>query len=74
MRTTKSGYKGVTWSNEKKVWVARIQVAGVRIHLGTFQSSIWAGIAYDQAARICYGKCAYLNFPWLYYKQDEKCS
>lgn len=57
-------YKGVrqrTWGK----WVAEIreQNRGARLWLGTFNTSLDAALAYDEAARKLYGDYAKLNLP-----------
>lgn len=57
-------YKGVrqrTWGK----WVAEIREPnrGARLWLGTFNTSLEAALAYDEAARKLYGPSAKLNLP-----------
>lgn len=59
-------YRGVrqrTWGK----WVAEIREPkrGARLWLGTFNTSLEAAMAYDDAARRLYGPCANLNLPEL---------
>ncbi|KAL5990230.1 hypothetical protein ACLOJK_011127 [Asimina triloba] len=59
-------YRGVrqrTWGK----WVAEIREPkrGARLWLGTFNTSLEAALAYDDAARKLYGPCANLNLPEL---------
>lgn len=54
-----SHYKGVILFRQK--WCARIFVGGKNIHLGCFKEEKQAGEAYNSAARIHYGKFAWLN-------------
>jgi hypothetical protein len=58
-----SKYKGVFWDKRRKCWVARINVNGKLIHLGSFKSELEAAKAYDAAAKKYHGKFACLNFP-----------
>lgn len=51
--TNTSGFKGVSWHKKNKKWCARIEVDGVRHHLGYFAEIEKAAQAYD-AARIEY--------------------
>ena len=51
-----SGFKGVTWSKEKGIWVSRINVNGRRIHLGYFNNPEAAYHAYRDAASHHFGK------------------
>lgn len=63
-----SGYKGVSWNDDKKKWNASIRVNGKTICLGNFGSKSAAARAYDTAARKYFGEFARLNFP----KQHEQ--
>ena len=58
----KSGYKGVSWSNERGKWYAKIKVNGKKKHLGYFDDPEEAGRAYDYAARELHGEFANTNF------------
>lgn len=60
-RTSK--YLGVCWMKERKVWRARIEVAGKREHLGYFAKEVDAALAYDKRARSVLRKSSRLNFP-----------
>ncbi|KAK2637973.1 hypothetical protein Ddye_025768 [Dipteronia dyeriana] len=60
-------YKGVrqrTWGK----WVAEIREPnrGARLWLGTFNTSLEAALAYDEASRRLYGPLARLNLPYYY--------
>lgn len=57
-----SQFKGVRWAKGR--WQARIVVDKKESHLGRFSSEIAAAVAYDQAARVRFGKFARLNFPY----------
>lgn len=62
-RTNTAGYKGVQRRCDGKKWVARIQVNGKGIHLGSFASPVAAARAYDRAAIEYFGEFANLNLP-----------
>lgn len=57
-----SGYKGVTWHEQSKKWVARIGFDGTLKNLGSFSDAIDAAQAYDVAARKLFGRFAKKNF------------
>ncbi len=56
-----SGFKGVTWSKEKRKWATRIRVNLKRWHLGYFKSLHDAAKAYDRAAIKFFGEFAKTN-------------
>ena len=56
-----SGYKGVSWSIEKKKWFTQIQLKNKKIFIGYFVNSIDAAKAYNEAAIKFYGEFANLN-------------
>lgn len=58
-----SAHKGVHWSARSNRWVAQIQVARQKRHLGYFLTEESAARAYDSAARELFGEFARLNFP-----------
>lgn len=65
MRGPRSGgYKGVSYSKQRKKWRAGISAGKESIHIGIFQTAEDAARAYDAAAVKQYGtgNC-YLNFP-----------
>lgn len=57
-----SGFKGVSFCNRTKKWVAQIKDATRRM-IGRFPTPEAAASAYDQAAYAAWGKDCYLNFP-----------
>lgn len=58
-----SGYKGVTWAEDRHHWRVRLMCDGKMIHLGRFHSKEEAARAYDKAAIVHFGEFAVLNFP-----------
>lgn len=55
-------YKGITWHNQARQWMAQITVNYKHIYLGIFKNEIDAAKAYDKAAKKYHGEYAYLNF------------
>lgn len=64
-RSTTSPYKGVSWANPSKKWVARIGHNYQSVFLGYFGLAEDAARAYDAKAQELFGECAYQNFPGL---------
>lgn len=62
-------YKGVTWYNITKKWIAKIGINNKLIHIGTFHNAEDAARAYDTMARKLHGEFARLNFP----EYNERC-
>lgn len=58
-----SGYKGVSWNKERKLWDAHIQLNKVGKFLGRYDSAEEAACVYDFHARQLHGEFALLNFP-----------
>lgn len=58
---TTSKYKGVSWSKEKRGWVAQIRKGHSYLNLGRFASEVDAAIAYNAAASELFGEFANLN-------------
>lgn len=58
-----SGYKGVSWDNQRGQWRADVQINRRRFYLGHFLNPAVAARAYDRAAVEKFGEFAYLNFP-----------
>jgi hypothetical protein len=57
-----SGYKGVSWNNEKGKYRAYIVANYKQIFLGNFKNIEDAAVAYDKAAIEYFGQFASLNF------------
>lgn len=57
-----SGYIGVSWSGNRKKWVAQIQVNNKSKWLGYFKNVIDAALTYDAAVRELHGDFAKPNF------------
>ena len=60
-KDNQSGYKGVSWHNQRKKWTARIMISGKYKHLGLFENLIEAARSYNKAASEYYGQFAWLN-------------
>jgi hypothetical protein len=58
-----TGLKGVGWHKERGKYYARIQLQGIRCHLGYFPDAEMAALAYDEAARTLFGEFAHPNYP-----------
>jgi hypothetical protein len=58
-----TGLKGVGWHKDRRKYHARIQLQGIRYHLGFFDDPETAGQAYDCAARRLFGGFAVCNYP-----------
>lgn len=56
-----SQYKGVSWSKERKRWLACIKIDRKTIYLGRYASEAEAAHAYNQAAQTAWGEFARLN-------------
>lgn len=61
MKNCKSGYKGVTWIESKKLWRATIIVNKKQIYLGKFKKKEDAARAYNAGAFYYYGAFAWFN-------------
>jgi hypothetical protein len=55
--------KGVGWHKRRCKYHARIQLQGLRYHLGFFDDPQEAALAYDYAARRLFGPFALCNYP-----------
>ena len=62
-KKTHSKYKGVSYLNHAKKWLAYIRVNYKQKHLGYFTKQEEAAKAYDIAAEENFGEFARLNFP-----------
>lgn len=60
---SKSKYKGVSWSEDRKKWVAQTMFNYKQIPLGRFHSEENAAKAYDKKMRELHGDLARYNFP-----------
>ena len=58
-----TGLKGVGWHRKRNKYHARIQLQGIRYHLGFFEDAETAAQAYDAAARTLFGEFAVCNYP-----------
>jgi hypothetical protein len=58
-----SGYRGVTWHEQRNKWMAQIVINKRHLYLGIFKEKENAAIAYDKAAIKHYNSDAILNFP-----------
>jgi hypothetical protein len=54
-------YKGLEWDKIQRKWKVRIQCNGRKIYLGSFSNEIDAAKAYDEKAKILFGKYARFN-------------
>lgn len=57
-----SKYKGVSWDESKRKWVAFVKDNKKTKNLGRYDNEVHAALAYDAAAEILYGEFARLNF------------
>jgi hypothetical protein len=55
--------KSGSYTDGSTRWIARVQINGQLMHLGTHRSEIAAALAYDRGARKHHGPQAILNFP-----------
>lgn len=56
-----SKFKGVCFHSRDKIWVAKISVDNIAMHLGYHKTEIAAALAYNEAATLYYGEFAKLN-------------
>lgn len=56
-----SGYKGVSWLKQKKLWRARLEFKGKCYHAGFYLTKEEAALAYNRKAIELHGDKAYLN-------------
>lgn len=62
-RKNKTGYRGVSWHRQNKLWFARVAVNKKLVFAEYFKNKISAARAYDLAAIKYHGEFALLNFP-----------
>lgn len=60
-RGSTSGYKGVSWCSQMRLWKAGIKIAGRNRHLGYHADEKAAALAYDEAALGLHGEFAFQN-------------
>lgn len=60
-KSNSSGFKGVSLNKPNGKWKSYINVNGVRINLGHYQTALQAAEAYDKAAIEHYGDACFLN-------------
>lgn len=60
-RSNKSGFKGVSWNEPRKVWQAHIVSDRKQTYLGSFTCRVEAANAYDEAAQRLHGAFAKTN-------------
>lgn len=60
--TNTSGFKGVSWSKDKKKWTVRLRTEGHYRFFGYFDCPLEAACAYDMAAVKHFGEFAHCNF------------
>ena len=58
-----TGLKGVGYHRDRRKYHARIQLQGIRYHLGFFDNPETAALAYDFAARRLFAEFAVCNYP-----------
>jgi hypothetical protein len=61
-KSNTSGYKGVSWHQQNKKWLAQITNNYKNTYLGCFDTPEKAAHAYDKAAKELFGEFARLNF------------
>lgn len=59
--TNTSGYKGVVWESEKRLWIAQIVINGKQTKIGRFKTKEDAAVAYNRKALEIFGEFALLN-------------
>jgi hypothetical protein len=62
-KSSKSGFKGVSWYGATRKWQVQIKKDGKHYFLGRFSTPEEAARAYDAKARELFGEFARLNFP-----------
>ena len=51
-----SGFKGVSWHKQKRRWHAQIKINGKNNHIGYFETTAEASLAYQEAAGFLFGE------------------
>ena len=60
-KSNTSGFKGVCWDKQYRMWRAQIHINKTRIRIGRFEDKEKAAIAYNEAAIKYHGEFARLN-------------
>jgi hypothetical protein len=60
-KDNKSGFKGVSWNKAAQKWVSQITHNGKVIYIGSFDNTVDAAIAYNEAALTLHGEFARIN-------------
>ena len=74
---TSSAFKGVRKKPQKNANDCRVQIHDGKktIHLGQYDSEVYAAKVYDAAAETLFGKAAYLNYPdGSIYEEHRNCA
>lgn len=62
-RNNTSGFRGVSWKKDRQKWKAYLMVDNKQVHLGYFDSSLNAALAYDREVKRIRDQFASINFP-----------
>ena len=58
---SKSQYKGISWSKEKRKWMSKMMINGKNKSIGSFDNELDAAICYDKIAIKIHGEFIKLN-------------